>query len=91
MGPASDVAQLGFRAKVSEQRVPFELKKGETLQLNIFIDKAIIEVFTNGRQCITQVVYPEMENSNEVKIFSGDEQIKVKSVEVWKMATTNPY
>jgi beta-fructofuranosidase len=91
MGNDSDVAQLGFRAKVSEQRAPFELKKGETLQLNIFIDKAIIEVFANGRQCITQVVYPEMENSNEVKIFSGDEKIKVKSVEVWKMATTNPY
>ena len=91
MGQASDLAQLGFRAKVSEQRAPFELKKGETLQLNIFIDKAIIEVFANGRQCITQVVYPEMKNSNEVKIFSGDEKIKVKSVEVWKMATTNPY
>jgi|GEM_PF-3500564 hypothetical protein len=40
---------------------------------------------------MTQVVYPETENSNEVKIFSGDEQIKVDSVDVWKMATTNFY
>ncbi|MBT3912445.1 MAG: hypothetical protein HOH62_13175 [Verrucomicrobia bacterium] len=61
------------------------------MQLNIFIDKAIIEVFVNGRQCMTQVVYPETENSNEVIIFSGDEQIKVDSVDVWKMATTNFY
>ena len=76
---------------MSEQRAPLELKKGETLQLNIFINKAIIEVFVNGRQCLTQVVYPEMENNNEVKIFSGDEQIKVDSVDVWKMATTNSY
>lgn len=91
MGQTADLGKLGFREKVSEQRVPFELKKGETLQLDIFIDNAIIEVFANGRQCITQVVYPEMENSNEVKIFSGDEKIKVKSVEVWKMATTNSY
>ena len=91
MGQTADLGKLGFREKVSEQRAPFELKKGETLQLNIFIDKAIIEVFANGRQCITQVIYPEMENSNEVKIFSGDEQIKVDSVDVWKMATTNSY
>ena len=91
MGQTADLGKLGFREKVSEQRAPFELKKGETLQLNIFIDKAIIEVFVNGRQCMTQVVYPETENSNEVKIFSGDEQIKVDSVDVWKMATTNSY
>jgi sucrose-6-phosphate hydrolase SacC (GH32 family) len=81
----------GFLDEVSEQRAPFELKKGETLQLDIFIDNAIVEVFANGRECITQVVYPEMENSNEVKFFSGDEKIKVESVEVWKMATTNLY
>jgi beta-fructofuranosidase len=80
-----------FGDEVSEQRVPFELKKGETLQFDIFIDKAIIEVFVNGRLCITQVVYPELENSNEVKIFSGNEKIKVESVKAWKMATTNFY
>jgi len=80
-----------FGDEVSEQRVPFELKKGETLQLDIFIDNAIIEVFANGRECITQVVYPELENSKEVKIFSGDEKVEVVSVEVWKMATTNLY
>ena len=78
-----------FGDEVSEQRVPFELRKGENLQLDIFIDKAIIEVFANGRTCITQVVYPEMENSDTVKIFSGNEPIKILKVEAWKMATTN--
>ena len=80
-----------FGDEVSEQRVPFELRKGENLQLDIFIDKAIIEVFANGRTCITQVVYPEMENSDTVKIFSGNEPIKILKVEAWKMATTNTF
>lgn len=81
----------GFPLTVSEQRVPFELKAGESLQLDIFIDRSIIEVFANGRQCITQVVYPELENSKSVKIFSGGEAMQVKKVQAWKMAETNAY
>ncbi len=81
----------GFPATVSEQKAPFELKKGEILKLDIFIDRSIIEVFANGRQCITQVVYPELEKSNGIKVYSGDEAITVKKVQVWKIAETNAY
>ena len=81
----------GFAEKVSEQRAPFELGKGEALQLDIFLDRSIIEVFANGRQCITQVVYPELENSTIVKIFSGNEKVTVKEAQSWTMAETNGY
>ena len=74
-----------------EQRAPFELKDGENLKLDIFIDKSIIEVFANGRQCVTQVVYPELAESNRVKLFSGDETVNVVRVQTWNMATTNLY
>ena len=81
----------GFPEKVSEQRAPFELGKDETLQLDIFLDRSIIEVFANGRQCVTQVVYPELENSTNVKIFSGSEKVIVKKAQSWTMAETNAY
>ena len=74
-----------------EQRALFELKDGENLKLDIFIDKSIIEVFANGRQCVTQVVYPELAESNRVKLFSGDETVNVVRVQTWNMATTNLY
>ena len=74
-----------------EQRAPFELKDGENLKLDIFIDKSIIEVFANGRQCVTKVVYPEPAESNRVKLFSGDETVNVVRVQTWNMATTNLY
>lgn len=80
-----------FGDRVSEQRAPFELKKGESLKLDIFIDHSVIEVFANSRQCITQVVYPELENSDNIKIFCGDENILVRHVNVWEMAETNLY
>ena len=80
-----------FGETVTLQRAPFELKEGETLRLDIFIDRSIIEVCANGRQCMTQVVYPELDDSKSVKIFSGKKGITVKNVRVWEMASTNPY
>jgi len=86
-GPPVD----GFPETVSEQRAPFELKPGETLQLDIFLDRSIIEVFANGRQCVTQVVYPQLETSTGVKVFSGTEKVMVKKVQCWTIAETNAY
>jgi len=32
----------------------------ETLKPDIFLDRSIIEVFSNGRQALTQIVHPEL-------------------------------
>jgi len=34
------------------------LDRGEPLQLRVFIDKTIVEVFVNGKQCVALRVYP---------------------------------
>ena len=81
----------GFGDVVSEQRAPFELKKGETLKLDVFIDRSIVEVFANGRLCVTQMVYPELAQSQQVRLFSESEDIMAKKVQTWKMAETNAY
>jgi hypothetical protein len=52
---------------------------------------SIIEIFANGRQCITQVVHPELPESKRVKLFSGDETIQLLTLCAWKMAETNLY
>lgn len=77
--------------RVSQQKAPLKLKKGEPLALNVFLDRSIIEVFANGRQVMTQVVYPELEGSSQVKVFSGNETITVKGVQSWAMAETNAF
>jgi beta-fructofuranosidase len=85
----SDIA--GFPKNVSEQRAPLKLNNGEPLKLNVFLDRSVIEVFANGVQCVTQVVYPELETSTGVKIFSGNEKVSVKNIQSWTMAETNAY
>ena len=68
-----------------------ELKPGEPLKLDIFLDRSVIEVFANDLQCVTQLVYPELETSTGVKIFNGKERVTVKNIQSWTMAETNPY
>ncbi len=81
----------GYGKTTSSQRAPFELKKGERLQLDVFIDRSVIEVFANGRQCITQVVYPELKTSIGVKLFATSEPVVVENLEVYEMSETNAY
>jgi sucrose-6-phosphate hydrolase SacC (GH32 family) len=75
---------------VTEQAAPFELREGEKLQLRIFID-SILEVFANGRQCITQRIYPTRKDSLGVELFSKGGSMTVNSLQAWDMAATNPW
>lgn len=74
---------------VSEQRVPFVLEAGETLFLEIFIDKSIVEVFANRQLCITQRVYPADQDSILTQVFSQGGRVGVHGVRGWQMAQTN--
>ncbi len=73
---------------VEVQEAPFELKEGEKLHLRVFLDKSILEVFANGRQCITQVVYPTLEDAVHVQVFTEDKSIKVEKMKAWKLFPT---
>lgn len=70
------------------QEAPFEVKKGEKIQLRIFLDKSMLEVFANGRQCVTQVLYPTLADAINVQAFSEDAPINVKQVKSWKLFPT---
>ena len=71
---------------VNAQEAPFTLTPGETLRLNIFLDRSVLEVFANGRQCITQRIYPTRSDSFSVVLFSRGGSVNVRSVEAWDMA-----
>ena len=75
--PESKVLTMG------EIKPPFELKKGEDLNLRIFLDKGMVEVFVNDRQ---GAIYMHKHNPENVgvSLFSkgGDITAKVKG---WKM------
>jgi beta-fructofuranosidase len=77
--------------EVTAQAAPFELREGEKLELRIFIDRSILEVFANSRQCITQRIYPTRKDSLGVELFSKGGSMTVESIKAWDMAATNPW
>ncbi len=64
---------------------PFTLKKSEKVHLRVFLDKSILEVFANNRQCITQVIYPTLKDAINIQVFAEDATIKVEAVKAWRL------
>ena len=57
----------------------------ETLKLRVFIDKSVVEVFANGRQCVAMRVYPDREDSVGVSLRSQGQDSELKSLDAWQM------
>jgi len=73
------------------QEADFELGSDELLNLHIFIDRSVLEIFVNGRLCLTHSVYPTREDSKSVILFSKGGKIKIPSFNSWEMFPSNPY
>jgi len=84
-------APLDGRKDVRVQEAPFELSLGELLKLRIFLDRSVLEVFANSRQCMTQRIYPSLSDSLGIALFSRGGSSEVKSLDAWDTAATNPW
>jgi beta-fructofuranosidase len=71
---------------VSAQEAPFALAPGEPLRLRVFLDRSVLEVFANGRQCLTQRIYPTRPDSLRVALFARGAGVRVSLLEAWDMA-----
>ena len=75
----TEKSSLG-EGKKSVESAPFELKKGEPLQLRVFVDKSVVEVFANNRQGVMRRIYPTNSESKNVLLFAKGGEVKVKVV-----------
>ncbi|GGD86795.1 glycoside hydrolase family 32 protein [Paenibacillus nasutitermitis] len=63
-----------------------DLEGSSRVSLRLFVDHSVVEVFVNGRQCITARVYPVLESSEGVYIGvpRGAEAL-IHSMDIWPM------
>ena len=85
------VMKGGDNPAVTTQTAPFVLANGEALRLHIFLDRSILEVFANRRQCITQRLYPTSVDSLGVALVSEGGEYEVESLHAWDMAPSNAW
>jgi len=71
------------------QTAPFTLDPDEPLELRVFLDKSVLEVFANRRQCVTQRIYPAGAASLGTALFCRQGVMEVAAVEAWDLAEVN--
>jgi len=49
---------------------PLSLAEGENLRVQVFIDRSLVEVYANDRQCLTARAYPARPDSTGVSLFA---------------------
>ncbi|MGH9432119.1 MAG: glycoside hydrolase family 32 protein [Terriglobia bacterium] len=66
-------------------RGPLEIQPGIPVQLSIFLDRSVIEVFANRRACLTARIYPTRSDSLGARLFAKDGKITVKKLSTHTM------
>ena len=74
-----------------QQVVPFPLNGEGRLDIDLFVDRSVIEIFVNSRICIAQRVYPTRDDSMGFKLFAKDRPASFRDIVKWEMDATNPW
>ena len=64
---------------------PVAIEPDEHLELCVFIDRSVVEVFVNGKQCVAARVYPTRGDSVCVSLRSQGRDAELKSLDAWQM------
>ena len=68
------------------EQAPVYLAPDEPLQLRVFVDRSVVEVFVNGRQCVALRCYPGRLDSTGVSLRAGGSPARVTRLRAWRMA-----
>lgn len=79
----------GKRLQVGSAVAPLELGDAEDIQLRIFIDRSVIEVFANDRQAVVWQ-HPYKPGELGVCLFSEGGVMEVSEVTSWQMKAASP-
>ena len=73
------------------QEAELNLDSDESLEMHVFIDKSVLEVFVNGKLCLNHKVYPSLVESKEIRLYSVGGKIEVPVLNAWKIHPLNPW
>ena len=69
------------------ETAPVYLQDDEPLQLRVFIDRSVVEVFVNGKQCVAVRIYPAREDSLGVSLRAQGRAATLNRLDAWQMAS----
>jgi len=79
---SSNLPDVGIRPP---ETGPVMVNRNENLKLRIFIDKSVVEVFANGKQCVAMRIYPGRDDSKGISILSRGTDGKLLFMDAYSM------
>jgi len=79
---SSTLAEVASRAP---ETAPVAVEPDGNLKLRVLVDRSVIEVFVNGKQCVAMRVYPGRKDSVGVSLRAQGRDAKLKSLDAWPM------
>jgi len=67
------------------ETAPVYIEPDEPLKLRVFVDRSIVEVFVNGKQCVAVRIYPGRKDSLGVSLRSQGRNAQLNSLNAWGM------
>jgi beta-fructofuranosidase len=61
------------------------IPEGEPFKLRVFVDRSVVEVFVNGRQCLAIRVHPGRGDSIGVSLRAQGRDAELRSLTAWPM------
>jgi beta-fructofuranosidase len=72
--------------QAGEARGAFDLLKDEkALRLHVFLDRSVLEVYANGRECASSPASARGKDSLGAELFCTGGPVKVRTLDVWEM------
>ena len=67
-----------------------DLALDEPLSLHVFLDRSVVEVYANGRACLTSRIYPSRPDSLGLALFARGGTANLTSLDVWQLTSIWP-
>jgi len=84
------VAPADKTIKLGSTSAPLQLKPGEDIQLQIFVDRSIVEVFANDRQAVVKQ-YDYAQGDVGICLFSQGGPMMIPELKGWQVTASNPW
>jgi beta-fructofuranosidase len=80
----SSLADDAHASKTTHE-APLALGSDERLQLHVYLDRSVLEIFANERTCITSRIYPTRADSLGVDLIVRGGTAILESLDIWEM------
>ena len=86
-----DATGSGKKGRPVVEQAPLALAAGEALELRVFIDRSVVEVFANDRQAITRRVFPAGDASDLIALWCRGGRAVFSAIRTWEMMPANAW